>query len=181
MACSLGYSVLGGKEGFNPKNKCLALARMKKDNLEANNKVKTMMEKIASDTSQDDDDAIFGQFAPPPFPESAGVQKTTRDETELCANGDNSVSCENSDETENKYQRLSSAYSSKNSAHNNPMASSFTNPELEEKLNYMIQLLEEQHDEKINSGTEEIVMYCFLGVFVIFMIDSFVRVGKYVR
>ncbi len=28
---------------------------------------------------------------------------------------------------------------------------------------------------------EELVLYTFLGVFVIFVVDSFARVGKYVR
>jgi len=50
-----------------------------------------------------------------------------------------------------------------------------------DKLNYMIKLLEEQQDEKTNNVTEEVVLYCFLGIFVIFIVDSFVRVGKYVR
>jgi len=49
-----------------------------------------------------------------------------------------------------------------------------------EKLNYMINLLEEQQDEKTNNVTEEVVLYSFLGIFIIFIVDSFSRVGKYV-
>jgi len=49
------------------------------------------------------------------------------------------------------------------------------------KLNYMINLLEEQQDEKTNNVTEEVVLYSFLGVFIIFIVDSFARAGKYVR
>ena len=45
----------------------------------------------------------------------------------------------------------------------------------------MIHLLEEQKDEKVNNITEELVLYCFLGVFIIFLIDSFTKVGKYIR
>jgi hypothetical protein len=45
----------------------------------------------------------------------------------------------------------------------------------------MINLLEEQQDEKTNNVTEEVVLYSFLGIFIIFVIDSFARVGKYVR
>lgn len=52
---------------------------------------------------------------------------------------------------------------------------------LMEKLNYMIQLLEEQQDEKTEHVTEELILYLFLGVFVIFVVDSFTRAGKYVR
>jgi len=45
----------------------------------------------------------------------------------------------------------------------------------------MIHLLEDQKDEKMGGITEEIVLYCFLGVFIIFVLDSFAKVGKYVR
>lgn len=50
-----------------------------------------------------------------------------------------------------------------------------------EKLNYMIHLLEEQQEEKTSNVTEELILYMFLGVFVIFVVDSFARAGKYTR
>ena len=43
--------------------------------------------------------------------------------------------------------------------------------ELMEKLNYMIHLLEEQNDEKTANITEELILYTFLGVFVIFVVS----------
>jgi hypothetical protein len=49
------------------------------------------------------------------------------------------------------------------------------------KLNYMISLLEEQQDEKTSNVTEEVILYSFLGIFIIFMADTFVRAGKYTR
>lgn len=52
---------------------------------------------------------------------------------------------------------------------------------LMEKLNYMIHLLEQQQHEKTDNVMEEFILYTFLGVFVIFMSDSFARAGKYVR
>lgn len=55
------------------------------------------------------------------------------------------------------------------------------NQVLVDKLNYMINLLEDQQDEKTNNVTEEVVLYSFLGVFIIFVVDSFARVSKYVR
>jgi hypothetical protein len=45
----------------------------------------------------------------------------------------------------------------------------------------MINLLEQQQDERTNNVTEEVVLYSFLGIFIIFIVDSFARVGKYVR
>jgi len=52
---------------------------------------------------------------------------------------------------------------------------------LMEKINYMIHLLEEQQHEKTSNITEEFVLYSFLGVFIIFIVDSFARSGKYTR
>lgn len=54
-------------------------------------------------------------------------------------------------------------------------------PELLERMNYMIHLLEEQKDEKTDNVNEELILYLFLGIFVIFVTDSFTRVGKYRR
>jgi hypothetical protein len=50
-----------------------------------------------------------------------------------------------------------------------------------QKMNYMITLLEDQQDERTNNVTEEVILYSFLGIFIIFIADTFVRVGKYVR
>jgi hypothetical protein len=50
-----------------------------------------------------------------------------------------------------------------------------------QKMNYMITLLEDQQDERTNNVTEEVILYSFLGVFIIFIADTFVRAGKYVR
>ena len=55
------------------------------------------------------------------------------------------------------------------------------NKELLHKLNYIITLLEEQKDEKTNNVIEEVILYTFLGIFIIFIIDSFARASKYVR
>lgn len=53
---------------------------------------------------------------------------------------------------------------------------------LMEKINYMIHLLENQENEKTNNITEEFVLYTFLGVFIIFVLDSFSKGrGKYIR
>ena len=50
-----------------------------------------------------------------------------------------------------------------------------------EKMNYIIHLLEQQQNEKTNHITEEFVLYTFLGVFIIFVVDAFSRGGRYVR
>ena len=53
--------------------------------------------------------------------------------------------------------------------------------DLMEKINYIIDLLEDQQDYKTNSIFEDLILYAFLGIFVIFIVDSFSRSGKYVR
>jgi hypothetical protein len=60
-------------------------------------------------------------------------------------------------------------------------AGSPDNNVLIEKINYMIHLLEENQDERVGSVTEEVILYSFLGIFIIFMADSFSRIGKYKR
>jgi len=52
---------------------------------------------------------------------------------------------------------------------------------LEKKLNYLIQILELQKDQRTEYVSEEIILYMFLGIFIVYTIDSFVRVGKYTR
>ena len=59
--------------------------------------------------------------------------------------------------------------------------SSSGDTQLMEKINYMIHLLEGQQHEKTANITEEFLLYTFMGVFVIFIVDSFARAGKYTR
>ena len=69
----------------------------------------------------------------------------------------------------------------KNSSPNVETTSYPSQDVLMQKLNYMITLLEDQQDEKTNNVTEEVVLYSFLGIFIIFVADTYVRAGKYVR
>jgi hypothetical protein len=57
----------------------------------------------------------------------------------------------------------------------------YDNNKLLSKLEYIIHLLEEQHNEKTNYITEELILYLFLGIFILFVLDSFAKVTKYVR
>jgi hypothetical protein len=92
---------------------------------------------------------------------------------------DGPVTTEGFDKLPNTY---SSDYYNKYVPYYNKMSQSTGNKdELLEKLNYMIHLLEEQQDDKTGHVTEEIILYSFLGVFMIFIVDSFARAGKYVR
>jgi len=55
------------------------------------------------------------------------------------------------------------------------------NDRLMEKINYMIHMLEQMEVEKTANVTEEFILYTFLGVFIIYVVDSFSRSGKYIR
>jgi hypothetical protein len=64
----------------------------------------------------------------------------------------------------------------------NPSKKNITNKdEMLKKLDYLIYLLENQKDIKSGSVTEELILYSFLGVFIIYVLDSFVKVAKYTR
>jgi hypothetical protein len=82
--------------------------------------------------------------------------------------------------SQSKSENNKNYYSSNSSAYNS-LTNNDSNQVLIEKLNYMINLLEEQQDQKTGSVTEEVVLYSFLGVFIIFVVDSFTKVGKYTR
>ena len=55
------------------------------------------------------------------------------------------------------------------------------NGQLMQKINYMIHMLEQQEVEKTANITEEFILYTFLGVFIIYIVDSFSRSGRYIR
>lgn len=94
---------------------------------------------------------------------------------------------------EEYYKRILPGYSAQKDLNNrpyypyrNPLNSEVGNQIPSEdlllkKLNYMITLLEDQQDEKTNNVTEEVILYSFLGIFIIFIADTFVRAGKYTR
>ena len=56
-----------------------------------------------------------------------------------------------------------------------------TNNEMLIKLNNILEMFEDQKEIKTGQKNEEIILYCFLGVFVIYIMDSFVSIGKYSR
>jgi len=96
---------------------------------------------------------------------------------------------------EEYYKKVIPGYQNQSQNNNNPINKSHYNhanyrvPEtsyggddvLIQKINYMISLLEDQQDEKTTHVTEEVILYSFLGIFIIFIADTFVRAGKYVR
>ncbi len=89
----------------------------------------------------------------------------------------------NNNKMNNSYSNLDDSYKSNydftNTNQQNGILSN--NKELLGKLDYIVHLLEEQHNEKTNHITEELILYLFLGIFIIFVLDSFARSSKYTR
>jgi cytochrome c1 len=195
-------SSIGRKRMVNNNNKTQKRSQYSKEN-NYSEKVNSVLQKIHSFDEQNNN---MGDFKPIPPPTSAGVQATIAREpkyNETNVNGFTNMYSDlanQDDETQNKdydyykrfvpnyqdmYKGVSNYQSTQpytymnNSTETNTHKSS--NDILIEKLNYMIHLLEEQQDERTNNVTEEVILYSFLGIFIIFIVDSFARVGKYIR
>jgi hypothetical protein len=56
-----------------------------------------------------------------------------------------------------------------------------TNQELLDKMNKILEMFEDQKEIKTGQKNEEIILYCFLGIFVVYIMDSFVNIGRYSR
>ena len=158
-------------------------------------KVNQVMRAMSNLPSNDDS---MGDFNPPPPPQSSGVQSTimrenmsTIDEPEMSMPHVNAnvpyqstqsnalFSSNNSILNIPNYENMYN-----NTPYNTPSNLTTVKNEqnvLIDKLNYMIHLLEEQQDERTGNVMEELILYSFLGVFIIFIVDSFCQIGKYTR
>lgn len=184
-SCSLGFSIIdeNNKNNANSseaKNHLQQKRVQRNKTLKAprkpiNDKVRSMMEVLHNNASEDEQ---LSDFNPPPNPMSIGNEKRKEtDEEDETMNHEHFTAMTEGTYAQQYYNQVIPQVQQQMTQ---PQLSESGN-ELVEKLNYMIHLLEEQHDEKINNITEEIVLYSFLGVFVIFIVDSFVKVGKYIR
>ena len=155
-------------------------------------KLKSISKKEQPDIKQlkedPNDEALTGDFVPPPPALSAkqlykdnkldtkssklnSIKEGIQSDTPVNESIYNKIN--NSEWSEDYYKQYIPSY--------NNVSESKTDDYLTKKINYMIHLLEDQQDIKQESTTEELVLYCFLGVFVIYLVDSFVKVGKYIR
>ena len=174
-----------------------------------NAKVTSVLQRIHENTEDDEEDAK-DTFDPPPKPISSGVEKTIRESfsqnndsssflgkapkphtdkrDDLELNDLNNYG----DHTSNEmyYKKIMPGYEAQmqqqNQSYNpNPApspATTYNEPDvLLRKINYMISLLEEKQDEKTNNITEEVILYSFLGIFIIFLTDTFFRAGSKYR
>ena len=187
------------KEGFIGRKRKTIKRREGFDNNNNNNspskveKMKQMLQPLDDEDDDGDNLANFNQeFTPPEQPVSAGGERMdSRDiengEQQEPAKENNTPMTDQSVGVEG-YNGMTEGYTEQyvnqfvpyyqNAAN---VSTSNNNSEITEKLNYLIHLIEDQKDEKVGHVTEELILYSFLGVFVIYIVDSFARVGKYVR
>jgi hypothetical protein len=161
----------------------------------------------ANNISGNNNNNLIGDdYSPPsmklPMPVSIGAQRKTNDEigknTYMNNNNNNLASSKNNAKAIKRTEPLEMGMDGFNTMNDRSSPENYgSNPYFKpyflnqsngenrdiliEKLNYMIHLLEEQRDEKVGSITEEVILYSFLGIFIIFIVDSFARAGKYVR
>ena len=150
-----------------------------------NNKIKN--EKVENflnsmEGLENNDESNLADFNPPPLPELT-QQNQEKEEENKEGNNDDEIQPEaynnlSNNAVNSEYYKQFIPYFTQ--ANNSPNLHG-SKDILLEKLNYMIHMLEEQKDVKNGNTTEELILYLFLGVFVIFVVDSFARAGKYTR
>ena len=142
-----------------------------------NSKVETMkkqMEEPAFVNVSDDDNVQMGEFRALDKPKPISSEEVNASYQE---NNNSSPANYNVESFQNNPGLAAEEY------YNNVIPNYGTNSDgkMSEKLDYLINLLEEQREQKTSSVTEELILYTFLGVFIIFVLDSFARAGKYTR
>lgn len=187
MASSLSYSTFDENDNISQKiserkrkNKTIKKRRTPKVENFLNG-LQSMDEDDDSESLANFDSSQLNKFKPPPSPEVNVKKDTTHENMVDEAVSPEAFSTLNNSTPQNNYQNYYNTYVP---YYNNPTNNANlhgSKDQLMKKLNYMIHLLEENKDEKTNNVTEELVLYLFLGVFTIFVVDSFARAGKYTR
>ena len=149
----------------------------------SNDKVATMISQIHE--SSQNDNTVMGDYNPLSHPESVGSMRVSDREPESSnvrpyEDSDAPVTIESftglpSNEAEEYYKNTVPSYGQNSNIYQ------MNKDELLVKLDHILHLLEEQQDEKTGHVAEELILYSFLGIFIIFVVDSFARAGKYVR
>lgn len=140
------------------------------------------MMKTMYDSFGDEEDDI-ADFNPPPHAEQTKIPQVNYTSELLGERPDKNLGKMNEDASVNKeaFNTLPGNYNQYVPYYSQMSQPRENKDQLLEKLNYMIHLLEEQQDVKTGHIMEEIILYSFLGVFMIFIVDSFARAAKYVR
>lgn len=195
--------ILNQKKSIYKHNKTQKVNNLGSFNTE---KVNSILERIHqrndSDSDSDSENDNISYFKPPSMPESSGVSRTierenmtnnnTKRNHPKPMNDDDSVILnyypktqeEQEKQSKEYYEKVLPSYLKSQLPPSNIHSINHSIPANElllKKMNYMIHLLEDKQDEKTSHITEEVILYSFLGIFIIYIVDSFSKVGKYVR
>lgn len=160
----------------------------KNENL--NTDVNELVEKMTT-LNVDNDGSSLANFNPISYPEMVMPPKNSILPPEYNNNNNNRRSQEssnfgadNSTKFVNGLGVFNEVYTSKPSYVSSPLIigkDESIDVKTMDRLSYIVHLLEEQQNERTNNVLEEYVLYILLGTFVIFIVDSFSRGGKYIR
>ena len=159
---------------FNPPPQTVSVGSQKKEPMmNMTNQNDIMFRTLGSapqPTNQENNDLDLNNYS------NYGDKKTVEEYYKKMLPGynPNNLNNQNANPSNRLYHRMNNDQSAMNNI-------APTQDVLLQKINYMISLLEDQQDERTNNVTEEVVLYSFLGIFIIFIVDSFAKVGKYVR
>lgn len=172
----------------------------RREPIKPNNNVDVMRKRIQEPDDDDEEESNLSNFQPLQNPSSVGVERMENSMPHVMENGmvermdaqqQMHPNYHNQPQTQKEgFTQLPSEYAKQyyqqyvpyfNQGSDDTSPNGVNKDELLTKLNQIIFLLEEQQDEKTGNVTEELILYSFLGIFIIFIVDSFARVGKYVR
>ena len=177
------------RDNISRHNKTLKRKEGFKSNPNPNPKMAELVKKIHDDEEDGDEDDL-SHYQPIQNPSSAGAERMDNSNMEDIMESQQMDNKPYSQSVQENFTQLPSEYAKQyyqqyvpyyNQSSDDNTPNGVNKYELLTKLNQIIYLLEEQQDENTGHVTEELILYSFLGIFMIFIVDSFARVGKYVR
>jgi hypothetical protein len=196
MTTTLGFSIVEDQKKENTKIEKIKNKTIRKRDNKVKNFLKSMKKTLSNKKDDSDDEEDIGsEYIPstqpitePQTSENSQHAQDNSEEQEMLQKGLEQQRSYLEQNTSNNLPYLNKYIQNYTGTPNyvpnyneTPKHTELNNNELMKKLNYVVHMLEEQHDEKTGSITEELILYTFLGIFVIFVVDSFAKTGKYKR
>jgi len=195
MSLAMYASEFNNNENNNPIQKKRETTRNKtlkrREGFKSNPKVEAMVKKIHDDEEEDND---LSDYQPLGNPQSAAGERMENNGTNMDEIMESQQMLpphqQSKQSIQENFTQLPSEYAKQyyqqyvpyfNQGSDDSTPTGVNKDDLLTKMNQIIYLLEEQQDESTGHVTEELILYSFLGIFIIFIVDSFARVGKYVR
>jgi len=195
VSADTSLSIIGNTKESYQNMQPATFEDIQQSNMNRNRRVDELLDKITS--ADQDSNPNMGSFKPPENP----IVQLRRDTVSVSPPSDGTIGLPSFAEATQKMRSVAaynfSADDSRLGSHSN-YASSYQppapiwkggsgniipshDPKLMEKIHYIIHMLEAQQAERTSNITEEFILYTFLGVFIIYIVDSFAKVGKYTR